>query len=175
MKHVLPAFALFGVLSGAAAAQDVDRVSTSTVYACAEIEIPEARLACYDSAVGRLKAAEETGEVVSVTREQVEEVRRESFGFNLPTLPKLGIPGFGNSPDGAIDEVQLGVARVGSAPGGGFLVTLDNGQVWEQIDSKSVFYSAKKGVELATIKTAALGSFMMKLDNGKFFRVRRVQ
>ena len=58
---------------------------------------------------------------------------------------------------------------------GQFVVTLENGQVWRQTDSKDVFYSAKRGVEEATIKSAALGSYMMKFDDGVLFRVERVK
>lgn len=175
MKYILLGCGVMMGMGVPAAAQDNgDRVSTATVYACADISADADRLACYDTAVGRLKAAEETGEVMTVTRDEVEEVKRESFGFSLPSLPKM-FTGGGDKKSDEIDEVTLAVARVSKSPTGAFLVYLENGQVWEQIDTKSVFYSEKAGVDTATIKSAAMGSFRMQLDSGSFFRVRRVQ
>lgn len=175
MKHVLPAMAIFTAMAAPALAQapDEEPVSTATVYACADIESDTDRLACYDSAVGRLKSAEESGDAVVVTRREVEEVRRDSFGFSIPSLPGLASSVFGN--DEKIDEVTYPIASVQSTARGKFYVTLENGQVWQQIDNKSVYYSAKRGVENATIKSAALGSYMMKFDDGVLFRVERVK
>ena len=60
------------------------------VFACAGIADSVERLACYDSAVSSLQQAEATGELVTVTRADIAEVERDAFGFNLPSLPKLG-------------------------------------------------------------------------------------
>lgn len=163
-------FAAFAVFSGPILAQTA---STGDVYACVEIESDTDRLACYDGAVGRLKAAEESGEVATVSREEVEQVRKDSFGFSIPSLPTLALPKFGSNEDAELKRVETGVAAVRSSANGALLVTLDNGQVWRQIDSKPVRVSRKRLPEKATIKTAALGSFMMKLDKGPLFRVRR--
>ncbi|MEL6474525.1 MAG: hypothetical protein AAFQ21_10605, partial [Pseudomonadota bacterium] len=54
-------------------------------------------------------------------------------------------------------------------------VLQENGQVWEQTDSDRVYYSKRKGVESAEVKRAAFGSFRMKLDGGRAFRVKRVE
>mgnify|MGYP003639262881 CR=1 FL=1 len=51
-------------------------------------------------------------------------------------------------------------------------VTLDNGQVWVQIDDKS---TRARNQTQAHIYSAALGSYKMKLDGGLAFRVRREQ
>lgn len=60
-----------------------------SVFACAETDDAEARLACYDAAVGSLREANASGELMTVTRSEVEAVERDAFGFNLPTLPRL--------------------------------------------------------------------------------------
>ena len=57
---------------------------------------------------------------------------------------------------------------------GKYRFTLSDGQVWEQIDSDNVG-SMKKFPMGAEIKTAFLGSFLMKIENGKTIRVRRVK
>lgn len=176
MKHVLPLMAIFGAMAvPQALAQEDGDVSTSTVYACADITDDMQRLSCYDSAVGRLKSAEEAGEVVAVTRKEVETVQRESFGFSLPSLPKLTMPKFGGGDDGELKEVTAGVERVSSGPRGKVIVYLDTGAVWQQTDDKRVYVSKRQTFETAEIRRAAFGSYMMKLDDGVLFRVERIR
>ena len=150
--------------------------STTDVYACASIEDDAGRLACYDNAVGRLKAAEDAGEVATITREEVEQVKRDSFGFSIPALPKLALPKLGGGDDdGQIDEIQQAVVNARTNPYKKVIITLDNGQVWEQTDSTRIYLSKKKPPQMAKIKSAAVGSFKMKLDNGRTFRAKRVK
>lgn len=172
MRHSLPLTLLVLGTALPAAAQTGHTPSTSEVYACAEIEAGDARLACYDDAVGRLKSAEEAGDVLAVTREDIEQVKKESFGFPIPSLPDFASSMFGGE---EMDRLTVPVSSVGKARNGGFIVTLENGQVWRQTDSKQVYYSAKRGVDNATVKSAALGSYMMKFDDGVLFRVERVK
>ena len=171
MRHKIPLTLLLASTVLPATAQDRP-ASTDSVYACAAIEADDARLDCYDEAVGALKQAEDAGEVVAVTREDVEKVRKESFGFSIPSLPGLAASAFGDA--GETESLTVPVAEVDQVRGQ-FVVTLENGQVWRQTDSKDVFYSAKRGVNEATIKSAALGSYMMKFDRGVLVRVERVK
>src|SRR4051812_518751 len=53
---------------------------------CAEVSERDARLACYEAAAAALKDAEHRGDPVIVDRAQADAVRRQSFGFNLPSL-----------------------------------------------------------------------------------------
>lgn len=62
----------------------------SAVFACKSETDPMERLACYDSAVGKFEQAQQTGELITVSKSQIEEVERDSFGFSIPSLPKLG-------------------------------------------------------------------------------------
>ena len=91
-------------LAFAASAQETP---IADVYACAGEADDAARLACYDAAVGRLKSAEEAGEITTVTREEVETVRRESFGFSIPSLPSLAMPKFGGGDGDGLEEVTF--------------------------------------------------------------------
>jgi len=149
--------------------------STADVYACATITDDTGRLDCYDNAVGRLKAAEDAGEVATITRDEVEQVKRDSFGFSIPSLPKLALPKLGGGDDGQLDEIQQSVVKVRTNPYKKVIVTLENGQVWEQTDSTKIFVSKKRPAETATIKSAAMGSYKMKLDNGRTFRAKRIK
>lgn len=67
------------------------------IYACKSISSAQERLACYDNSVGRFEEAEKSGEVVTVSKTAIENVEREAFGFNLPSLPSLGRIFGGNS------------------------------------------------------------------------------
>ena len=160
------------IVGGPAIAQE-SSASTAAVYACVELEDDAERLACYDSAVGRLQQAEEAGELTTVSREDIEEVRRESFGLSLPSLPRLALPSLGGD-DEELNRVTVAVDRVRADAYGKAIVTLENGQVWRQIDDTRVL-AIRRGAEMAEIRRASLGSFKMKLDNGRSFRAKREQ
>jgi hypothetical protein len=53
-------------------------------------------------------------------------------------------------------------------------IRLENGQVWEQIDTDELSRSKVRKAKEATIKRASLGSFLMTIDGGSGIRVRRV-
>lgn len=169
MTRFLSAIAAICLVSLPALAEDV---STDDVYACAGISTDADRLACYDTAVGRLKAAEDAGEVTTITRSEVEQVKRDSFGFSIPSLPSLALRKSGSDGDKDLDEVTAAVSSVSRDGAGRWRVRLENGQVWVQTDDKSV---RAKNVKEARIYSASLGSYKMKLDGGLAFRVQREQ
>ena len=110
---------------------------TDTVYACADISEDVERLACYDQAVGRLKQAEEAGEITTVTREQVEEARRDSFGFSMPSFPSLALSRMDGGDAEELEEVTYQVVELEEDRHGKLFVTLENGQVWQQTDNRT--------------------------------------
>lgn len=171
-KAIAPLMLAAGLLVSPASAEEAPP-STEAVYACADIAEDSERLACYDAAVGRLKQAEQAGEITTVSRADVEAVERESFGFSLPSLPRLAFP----SRDGEqeeLAEVEASIDRIRSDASGKLIVYLDNGQVWRQIDTTPTpLPRGEPGI--ATIRRASFGSFMMKLERGRSFRVRRVE
>lgn len=60
------------------------------IYQCKSIADSMKRLECYDNSVGRFQAAEKSGAVLTVSKADIENVERDAFGFNIPSLPKLG-------------------------------------------------------------------------------------
>ena len=152
-------------LGATATAQDV---STDDVYACTSVAEDAERLTCYDAAVGRLQAAEAAGDVTTVTRQEVEQVRQDSFGFSIPSLPSLTL---GKSDDQSLKEMTLPVKAV-RGNRGNLVITLENGQIWRQTDSKAL---RNNGQTEAQIYEAAFGSYKMKLDGSIAFRVERVK
>jgi hypothetical protein len=83
---------LAGAVSPVALAQANDPVDG--ILSCRSIEEIEARLTCFDAAAATLATARESGDVLTVTREDVEAVERDSFGFSLPSLPRFRLPQF---------------------------------------------------------------------------------
>ena len=76
----------------AAQAQIADPVDG--ILSCRDVASIEARLACFDAAADTLATARQAGDIVTVTREDVEAVERDSFGFSLPSLPRFRLPVF---------------------------------------------------------------------------------
>jgi len=175
MKSILLPMVVMGFAAPLAGAQDDQPISTQAIYACAEITEDVERLACYDETVGRFEAAEAAGEVTTISKSEVEEIKKDSFGFALPSIPRIVMPKFGDGDKEALDSVTIAVTEVERLRYDNLRVTLENGQVWEQTDGKRVQFSKRLGVDSAKITRAAFGSFKMKLDNGVSFRVKRLQ
>jgi hypothetical protein len=130
-----------------------------------------ARLACYDRVASELSAAERSGEVVVVNREQVRAARRQAFGFNLPSLDMFSPRG---DPAEAVDRAALVLARAYQDGAGKWVLQTQEGQVWRQMDTERLGRApqAKSKVE---IRRAAMGSYLMNIDGQRAIRVRREQ
>ncbi len=171
----IAAFVVFALFAATAAAQTTPQQRAGVldqVFACAAVSGEAERLACYDQAVGRLRQAQSSGEVVAVDRAQAEEIERDAFGFSLPSLPRL----FGRerNAEPAFSELQLEIARVERRANLPARFTMSNGQVWTQIGTEGVRHVREGGA--VTIRRAALGSFMMSVEaGGGAVRVRRTQ
>lgn len=137
---------------------------------CRKITENAQRLACFDSAVGALEQAEAKGEIVVVDREQARKVRRQAFGFNLPSLDLFDR---GESP-AEIANVSGKIATARQTGAGKWVVTLEGGAVWEQSDTAALNRPARPGMAVS-IKRAALGSFLLSVDGQRSYRARRVQ
>ena len=86
------------------------------------------------------------------------------------------MPKFGGGNDNAeLEAVTLAVTEVERLRYDNLRVTLENGQIWEQTDGKRIQFSKRVGVDSAEIKRASFGSYMMKLDGGSSFRVKRLR
>lgn len=144
------------------------------VYACADIADATARLACYDTAVGALKTAETKGDFAAVDAAGVHRLEREAFGFSMPSLPRLGLPGFGRGEQvPQTDKVAMTVRRIGRMDGHTAYI-MDNGQTWLGLENvENIHMRVGAAVE---IRRASLGSYLMKvMDGGAALRVRRAE
>lgn len=138
------------------------------VIDCRKHADPAERLACYDAATAALDAAEKAGDLVVVDRAQVQEARRAAFGFNFQ------MPGFmtrDQKPED-LDRITATVASARQDAHGKWVVQLQDGAVWRQIDDKQIFDEPHPG-STVEIRTATMGSFFMKVDGQKQMRVHR--
>jgi hypothetical protein len=159
------------VLAGAARADPPPAAPAPVVQAvvdCRKIVGDPARLACYDKAADALGAAQSSGEVVSLDRAQRSVVRKQAFGFSLPSLAILDQ---GVKPDelNRIDDV-LGSASQDAD--GKWILRLQDGPVWRQIDDEFLSRDPHPGSAIV-IHRAFMGSFMMTIDGQPGIRVER--
>ena len=181
-------FALSAATGVVAAAPPASSVSPlSPLYACAEKTDPTQRLACFDAAVAAVKAAEARSELVTMDQPRVAAVRREAFGFRIPSLPRFGFGGpaagvaAGGAPASAArerdmqeDDQVFAVARVGRA-GNRVAIYLDNGNVWHLTEAGELNAPRQTPFNVR-IRTAAMGSYMLSVEGrNKGYRVRRVE
>lgn len=126
------------------------------------------RLACYDAAASAMDQAETKGDIVVVDRAQAREVRRQAFGFQMPSLT---IFDRGEKPE-QIDEVTGVIAKVSTTAAGKWVLRLEDGAVWRQIDGEPPNRDPKPGMPVR-IKTATMGSYLLSVDGQRSFRVHR--
>jgi hypothetical protein len=162
------------------------------IYACAEKTDAAQRLACFDAAVAAVKAAEARSDIVAIDRPRAAAVRREAFGFRIPSLARFGLGGGSaaaststagtpNPPptrasarEEDIDEQTFAVARVGSS-GGRPAIFLENGNVWHIIESGE-FNAPSRTPFNVRIRAGALNSYILQVEGrNKGYRVRRVE
>lgn len=170
-KGALVAAGLLLAVAGTAQAapKDLGRAAVfKAMVDCRSVTDSAARLACYDAAAARLDEAEAKGDVVVLDREQTRQARREAFGF---TMPSLAIFNRGEAQEQA-DRASYTVENAWKTPDGKWVVELDTGGVWRQTDDVDLRHAPHKG-STADIRTAALGSYFMKIDGQLAMRAHR--
>lgn len=185
MRVVLASLCFIAIAAPAAAQEQPPGTPgvLDQVYACANIADETERLACYDGAVGRLREAQTSGNLVAVDRGQAQEMDREAFGFSLPSLSRIfgGGSGGGGSQTAAttpgferIDEIRMEIASVTHRRNLPSTFRMTNGQVWVQIDDE-VARNVREGGNV-TVRRASFNSYLMSVEaGGPAIRVRRVE
>lgn len=193
---ILRKFAYFALLSplvvgGGALASARDDV-LEAMGQCAAIGDSAARLACYDKLAPRLKDALATPPT-ALDHEPTKAEQESWFGFDIGDLFGGGSSvattpeQFGKERTAEhqairereeIDSISAGVSDVAFTPFGQFIVFLDNGQVWRQLQGepeRAHFLSDTKENKV-TISRGAIGSYNLKLnDSVKIYKVTRVK
>lgn len=151
------------------APQSAPADAVQQISACRAIADSGQRLACYDAAASALESARAGGDLVVMSRADVQATRRSAFGFNINLFNPLARNG---GQDEEIESIESGVTRARQMASGRWLVTLEDGSTWMQIDDTSVNVSRPEQGS-ARVRRAALGSYLMTLGSSRAFRVRR--
>jgi hypothetical protein len=136
---------------------------------CRTVTSDQERLICYDSAAAALDQAEQQGGLVVLDRDQVQETRRQLFGFQI-TNPFAGR--LGGSEEAEIDSIETTLLSAGRVSDNKWLFRLADGSEWRQIDSGEVRFRNREG-QAVRIRRASLGSYLMTIENSRAVRVRR--
>lgn len=138
------------------------------VVDCRKLADPTERLACYDQAAAGLDAAERAGDVVVVDRSQVREARQAAFGFNVK-MPAFLTRG---EPEDVIASIDAVIASARQDGAGKWIVRLEDGAVWRQVDSGWVAREPRSGSKV-TIRRTPMGGYLMNIDGQTAIRVHR--
>lgn len=156
---------LASTAGGAACAQN-ETTAFEQIRECQALSISEQRLACYDERMAAIRIATANGDVIIVERTQVDAARRAMFGFAAPSLPAV----FGGE---ALDSLETTLERAVPIANSAWVFHLADGSIWRQIDSTRINSSqVRKGYEVR-VRSAALGSYFLKIGTARAVRVRR--
>ena len=135
---------------------------------CRKLADDRARLVCYDAAAGAFDQAQAEGQVVVIDRVQATAVRRQAFGFNLPSINFLP---HGPKPE-AVDSITVDLVGAHTDSEGKWVMTTADDAVWRQTDSNTLNRDPHDGSKLA-IRKGLLGSFFCKVDGQSAVRCAR--
>lgn len=168
-KGALVAVAAAMMASGAEAADTPRAAVLQEVVNCRSVTDTAARLACYDAAAAKLDEAEAKGDVVVMDRAQTQQVRRDAFGFSLPSFDVFNR----REPAERLERASFRVVRAWqTGVNAQWVMELDSGAVWRQIDTENVYRKPKPG-STVEIRSAALGSYLANIDGQTAIRVKR--
>jgi hypothetical protein len=139
---------------------------------CRAIAGDAERLRCFDTASAALEQAAERRELVVVDRAQVRESRRRLFGLALPHLPIFGGGDDSRADEDEVTSLEGTLASASQDSLGHWMVRLADGSLWVQTDNRPLAFRPRNG-QPVVINRAALGSYMMRVNNQPGVRVRR--
>jgi hypothetical protein len=159
------------VAAGAALAADPALpAGVQKLLACRKVAEKDQRLACYDAAVDELTGQLKTGEVVAVDRQQAREVRRQAFGFRMPSISLFER---GEKPE-EVAQLSATVADAHQRGDGKWVLELEDGAVWTQIDDERILRDPKKGSKVE-IRKASLGTYFINVEGQRAIRAQRTR
>lgn len=141
-----------------------------TLIDCRALKDDTARLACYDKRVAAIDAAAQSHDIVIADKAEIREARKGLFGFTLPKVKLFG----GRDGDQEFSQIDTTIADARTDRYGAWLMTLEDGAVWFQIDTEALSESPRKGLRI-TIRQAALSSYKASIDGQPAIRVRRIK
>ncbi len=159
------------VAAGPVWAQGVSAVPNNAFARCGEITDPSARLACYDAAQPpRLPPG-----TPAPGYPHYPEFNGAPSGRTQPQTDTIGDRT--NSGTAVRGKLVAGVTSYSLSRSGRFTIVLDNGQMWQQIESDNgVAQFRTRGRNMVAISKGFLWSYDLKLNSGSaVFKVRQVK
>lgn len=157
------------------AAQAQTAQTLTGLYACESISEPMEQLACFKRETALLRAGESSGEFVTIDKQAVKEIEKESFGFNIPKL-NIFNKKEGEKKSETPKQHAFAIKRTSKTAKGYVRFYLENGQIWDQTESGYVGRLGKKDPDMIVIKSGAFGSFRARVnEKGPRIKVRRVE
>lgn len=138
------------------------------IYDCRSIADDSARLACFDASVAELVVAEEKKEIRFADKALVKETRKGLFGFSLPRIGLFG----GDGADEEVKEIEAVVKSVSIDRSGKYRIVMEDGAVWQQIDTTRLPREPKPGQKVK-IRVAAMGSYFANVNDQRAIRMKR--
>jgi len=151
----------------AEAPQEPPKLYTDLVR-CRAMPDGEARLACFDAATAQLEQAMQNRDIVMMDRQQIRSTRRTLFGLQLPDIEL-----FGGGDDDEAKQLETRLASVGRNGDGRWLLVLEDGARWQQIDDRLVAVAPGPG-DPVVIRRASMGTYMMRIRGQPGIRVKRI-
>lgn len=162
------------IIPGTASAEDERKRPEvfTQVLDCRAIADDQQRVQCYDAAVAALATAEKSDDLLIASREDIQKEKRGLFGL---TLPRIGLFSSRNGDEEKEEPITEITSVLKSASEGrqGYVFVLEDGSTWYQTDG--TYINRPKPGESITVKRAALGSYMARVDGGLAVRVKRRQ
>lgn len=141
----------------------------NSLLACQAITDQMQRLACFDRTVAEIGTAVANKDLVVFDREGVKRTKKGLFGFGIPNL---GI--FGDEDDSVeVKQIEGTIAGLSHNGDGGWVIRLEDGSRWTQVDTKPVFFDPRVG-EKVVVKRGALTAFFMNIAGRPGFKVKRI-
>jgi hypothetical protein len=151
--------------------------ANASFLSCAGEQDDARRLACFDAAVTQARtqptpavdsaapaaAAATAAAVVPLSKEERFGLRGDLKQEKAKKAPELA----------ELKELRATVTKVAAKPYGELILTLDNGQVWYEIQANSGI-RVKTGDQV-TIRSGALGSYSIVAPNGRSSKVTRTR
>ena len=180
-KLALPGAILFTISAAPAAVAQDNTASPATaaamdsefeaLKACRAIAADAERLACFDRTLSVVVAAEESGDLRVVDKEQAQKTRRKLFGFSLPDL---GIFGGEDDDAGEDDLFQTTITSARRLSSKRWTFTTAEGAVWQINDAPRRLRSIKEG-QSVEFKEASLGTFFIRINGQMGVKGRRIR
>lgn len=147
----------------------------AALAACRAEQDNSVKAACYDAQLDQLIAAIESGDLVAVSKSEIEEAREMNFGLPSFRMPNLTSSLFGGDGDEPEPELRiLHIVEVSTTGSRKLRVVTDDGQVWLQAESRTPHGIGRPPFD-AEVRPAMGSTYFVRLNGRPAVRMERVQ